>query len=134
MAGPSGSKVQVGNTSKFSVLDAKGSKVKHVIPAAAAPAGASAVGDEEHGKREKTRLTESTGKLIGEGRGRIGGEFTPQPNPAFLGERASKFDAIALKQKERLAQKPKIEITVLLPDGTEKKGISYQTTPMDIAK
>eukprot|EP00904_Undaria_pinnatifida_P009307 jgi/Undpi1/5506/HiC_scaffold_2.g00785.m1 len=55
-------------------------------------------------------------------------------NPAFLRARASKFDAIAAKQKERLAQKPKIEITVLLPDGTEKKGISYETTPMDIAK
>ena len=45
MAGPAGGKVQVGNTSKFSVLDAKGSKVKHVFTSPAAPA-ASAVGDE----------------------------------------------------------------------------------------
>ncbi|CAN0148234.1 unnamed protein product, partial [Hapterophycus canaliculatus] len=57
-----------------------------------------------------------------------------QPNPSFLKERAAKFDAIAAKQKERLAQKPKQEITILLPDGTEKKGVSYETTPMDIAK
>ena len=57
-----------------------------------------------------------------------------QPNPAFLKERASKFDAIAVRQKERLAAKPKVEITVVLPDGTEKKGLSYETTPMDIAK
>lgn len=28
--------------------------------------------------REKTRLTESTGQLIQEGRGKIGGEFTLQ--------------------------------------------------------
>lgn len=46
MAGPAGGKVQVGNTSKFSVLDAKGSKVKHVIPSPAAAPAASAVGDE----------------------------------------------------------------------------------------
>lgn len=57
-----------------------------------------------------------------------------QPNPSFLKERASKFDAIAAKQKERLAAKPKEEITILLPDGTVKKGLSYETTPMDIAK
>lgn len=34
--------------------------------------------DPKHGKREKTRLTESTGKLIQQGKGRIGGEFTLQ--------------------------------------------------------
>ncbi|CAN0264499.1 unnamed protein product, partial [Ectocarpus sp. 8 AP-2014] len=55
-------------------------------------------------------------------------------NPQFLKERSAKFDAIAARQKERLAQKPKLEITVVLPDGTEKKGVSYETTPMDIAK
>lgn len=37
MAGPAAAgKVQVGRTSKFSVLDAKGSKVKHVVAAPAA--------------------------------------------------------------------------------------------------
>lgn len=36
MAGPAAGKVQVGRTSKFSVLDPKGSKVKHVAVAPAA--------------------------------------------------------------------------------------------------
>lgn len=58
----------------------------------------------------------------------------PQANPAFLKDRAAKFDAIAAKQGKRLADKPRIEITIALPDGTEKKGVSYETTPMDIAK
>lgn len=35
-------KVQVGQTSKFSVLDAKGSKVKHVVIPAPSPAGGGA--------------------------------------------------------------------------------------------
>ncbi|CAM9632643.1 unnamed protein product [Scytosiphon promiscuus] len=135
MAGPAAGKVQVGRTSKFSVLDPKGSKVKHVAAVVAAAGGDE--GAKKDGKRandNKTRLTESTGKLIEEGRGKIGGDPLLLPNPSFLKERASKFDAIAAKQKERLAQKPKEEITILLPDGTEKKGISYETTPMDIAK
>lgn len=45
MAGPAAGKVQVGHTSKFSVLDPKGSKVKHVVIQAAA-ATAAAVGGE----------------------------------------------------------------------------------------
>eukprot|EP00904_Undaria_pinnatifida_P009306 jgi/Undpi1/5505/HiC_scaffold_2.g00784.m1 len=80
MVEPAAGKVKVGHTSKFSVLDAKGSKVKHVAIKAAA-ATAADVGDEgaqQHGQRDKTRLTESTGKLIGAGRGRIGGDFTQQ--------------------------------------------------------
>lgn len=39
MAGPAVGKVQVGQTSKFSVLDASGSKVKHVVHAPAADEG-----------------------------------------------------------------------------------------------
>lgn len=57
-----------------------------------------------------------------------------QANPDFLKKRVAKFDAIAEKHKERLARKPKEGITIVLPDGTEKKGVSYETTPMDIAK
>ncbi|CAN0264441.1 unnamed protein product, partial [Ectocarpus sp. 8 AP-2014] len=61
--------------------DPTGSKVKHVVAPAAA-ATAPTVADEDankDGKREsKTRLTESTGKLIEEGRGNIGGDFTLQ--------------------------------------------------------
>lgn len=48
MAGPAAAgKVQVGRTSKFSVLDAQGSKVKHVV--AAAPAA----GDEGEGRGDR---------------------------------------------------------------------------------
>ena len=45
MVEPAAGKVKVGHTSKFSVLDAKGSKVKHVAIKAAA-ATAADVGDE----------------------------------------------------------------------------------------
>lgn len=126
MPGPKG--VQVGQTYKFAVFDAAGSKVKHVVtkPEEGAPP--------QHGRRENARLTETTGQLIEQGRGKIGGDFAVQANPAFLKDRAAKFDAIAAKQGKRLADKPRIEITIALPDGTEKKGVSYETTPMDIAK
>lgn len=60
--------------------------------------------------------------------------FVGQPNPSFLAERSAKCDAVAAKQKERLAKKPRVPIKIVLPDGTEKMGTSYETSPMDIAK
>ncbi|CAM9886383.1 unnamed protein product, partial [Discosporangium mesarthrocarpum] len=119
-------KVKVNRTSKFSVLDPRASKVKHILE----DAGKSP----KQGKRDKTRLTESTSKLIEEDKGHIGGEFALQPNPSFLAERAKKFDAAAAKQAARLKEKPRVTISVMLPDGTEREGVSYETTPMDIAK
>ncbi|CAM9265929.1 unnamed protein product, partial [Choristocarpus tenellus] len=84
--------------------------------------------------RDKTRLTESTGKLIGEGKGLIGGNFKLEPNPDFLQVRSAKFDAAAEKQRQRLVAKPRVPIKVTLPDGTVKEAVSYETAPMDIAK
>lgn len=57
-----------------------------------------------------------------------------QGNPSFLAERAAKFEEIAAKQRERIAAKPRVVIKIVLPNGTEKEGVSYDTTPMDIAK
>lgn len=57
-----------------------------------------------------------------------------QANPAFLKGRAAKFDAVLEKQRGRLAAKPRVSIKITLPDGTEKEGVSYDTSPMDIAK
>eukprot|EP00611_Tribonema_gayanum_P010835 TRINITY_DN20953_c0_g1_i1.p1 TRINITY_DN20953_c0_g1~~TRINITY_DN20953_c0_g1_i1.p1 ORF type:complete len:780 (+),score=275.37 TRINITY_DN20953_c0_g1_i1:107-2446(+) len=115
---------KVNPTAKFTVLDPASSKVNHVESAAAA------VSTADH----KTRLTKSTGKLVDESaQGRIGGPFTVTKDPAFLKDRMAVFEAAAAKQQERHAAKPRVPITITLPDGSVREGISWQTTPMDIA-
>eukprot|EP00953_Heterococcus_sp_UTEX-ZZ885_P032493 16968-Heterococcus_DN1.PRE.1 len=133
MSGTPDSKFRVSNTSKFGVIDPASSKVVHVTakPAdAAAPAAAASGGKADH----KTRLTKSTGKLVDEaGKGRIGGPFTVTKDPAYLKDRLSVFAAAVERQKERHAAKPRVPITVTLPDGSTREGTSWVTTPMDIA-
>jgi threonyl-tRNA synthetase len=133
MSGTPDSKFRVSNTSKFGVIDPASSKVVHVTakPAdAAAPAAAASGAKADH----KTRLTKSTGKLVDEaGKGRIGGPFTVTKDPTYLKDRLSVFAAAVERQKERHAAKPRVPITVTLPDGSTREGTSWVTTPMDIA-
>ncbi|KAJ2426691.1 threonyl-tRNA synthetase [Coemansia sp. RSA 2531] len=44
------------------------------------------------------------------------------------------FDELFQKQKEEIAQKPREKIAITLADGSEREGLSWETTPMDIAK
>ncbi|CAM9405474.1 unnamed protein product [Chrysoparadoxa australica] len=100
-------------TTKFTVIDPKGTKVNHT----------------------KTRLTKSTGKLVDEqGKGRIGGPFQPTTSPTYLTERMEVFKKAGAAQAERFKQKRHLPITITLPDGSTKEGTSWETTPMDVAK
>ena len=40
----------------------------------------------------------------------------------------------ALEQNSRKPAQPRQEITITLPDGAERKGTSWETSPMDVAK
>ncbi|KAJ2892951.1 threonyl-tRNA synthetase [Coemansia aciculifera] len=54
--------------------------------------------------------------------------------PAFIEQRIRIFDELYQKQQEEIAQKPREKIAITLPDGSEREGLSWETTPMDIAK
>jgi threonyl-tRNA synthetase len=64
----------------------------------------------------------------------IGGDHKFQKKPAFLAERNAMFDRLYLVQKEKYATMPKEPITITLPDGNTKQGVSFETTPLMVAK
>lgn len=59
-------------------------------------------------------------------------EFTPTPD--FFAHRLALFDKLKKEQDDERAKQDRKEITIALPDGKEKKGTAYETSPMDIAK
>lgn len=56
-----------------------------------------------------------------------------QRNAPFLAARQSVFERIAARQRAELEAKPRVPIRVVLPDGREMEGVSWQTTPLDVA-
>ena len=56
------------------------------------------------------------------------------PVPSFIEDRIKLWDKLKLAADEELAQKPKTKINVTLPDGKIVEGLSWQSTPYDIAK
>ena len=90
--------------------------------------------DEAKSKRtDGTRLIKSSEGRIGEDQGRIGGDFEVNPNPSYIQHRIEVFERVAKKRAEELAKMPKEPIEITLPDGSVKNGVSYETSPMDIA-
>ncbi|KAI9505467.1 threonyl-tRNA synthetase [Coemansia sp. RSA 1358] len=53
--------------------------------------------------------------------------------PEFIEHRNRIFDELYKKQQEEIAQKPREKIVITLPDGSEREGVAWETTPMDIA-
>ena len=86
-------------------------------------------------KRETTRANKEHGDRI-DGLGIIGGPFVINPNPSFLNSRTDVFDKLWATQEEKYAQLSGDgkKIYVTLPNGDIKEGISFLTTPYDIAK
>lgn len=66
--------------------------------------------------------------------GRFPGSFTPSPQPDFLKRRLEVWDRLWQKAQAELQEKPKQAIQVTLPDGSVLEGISYVTTPLEIAE
>ncbi|KAJ7704359.1 hypothetical protein B0H17DRAFT_1039387 [Mycena rosella] len=57
-----------------------------------------------------------------------------QPPPAFFDHRIKIFDKLKAEHDEFVKAQPHDEIIVTMPDGSERKGKSWETSPMDVAK
>ncbi|PCH37518.1 threonyl-tRNA synthetase [Wolfiporia cocos MD-104 SS10] len=57
-----------------------------------------------------------------------------QPPPEFFDHRVKMFDQLKAEYDEFVKAQPRSEIDITLPDGSIRKGISWETSPMDIAK
>lgn len=64
----------------------------------------------------------------------IGGEWKFQKKPKFLTERNAYFKELFDAQKIKYTTMPQEPITITLPDGGQKQGVSFKTTPLDVAK
>jgi threonyl-tRNA synthetase len=84
-------------------------------------------------EQEGRRITAASGPQVLT-TGKIGGEFQIGADPAFIQERARLFDAFWARQLEATSLKPKETIVITLPNGSSKEGVSWQTTPLDVAK
>lgn len=62
------------------------------------------------------------------------GPVEMNPPPEFINRRLEIFDRIRQRQVEELAQKPREEIKVTMPDGSVKLGVAWETTPGEIAR
>ncbi|KAJ3262178.1 threonyl-tRNA synthetase [Chytriomyces hyalinus] len=56
------------------------------------------------------------------------------PRPAYIDHRITMFDALKVKYDALVAAKPRVPITVTLPDGRDMNGTAWETTPFEIAK
>ncbi|KAH9992345.1 threonyl-tRNA synthetase [Russula vinacea] len=57
-----------------------------------------------------------------------------QPTPDFFDHRVKIFEDLRAEYDSFLQAQPRQEITITLPDGAERKGTSWETSPMDVAK
>jgi len=57
-----------------------------------------------------------------------------QPTPGFFDHRVKIFEGLRAEYDAFVQAQPRQEITITLPDGTERKGTSWETSPMDVAK
>ncbi|PIA15012.1 cytoplasmic threonine-tRNA ligase Trs1 [Coemansia reversa NRRL 1564] len=75
-------------------------------------------------KGDKSKKTKGSGNA----------PLAPQlERPEFIEHRNRIFDELYQKQQQEIAQKPREKITITLPDGSEREGTSWETTPMEIA-
>ncbi|SAM00894.1 hypothetical protein [Absidia glauca] len=58
-------------------------------------------------------------------------EFSPAPE--YLQHRIDMFDRLKVEYDELIKNKPRVPITITLPDGSVKEGTSWETSPMTIA-
>lgn len=83
---------------------------------------------------DNKRITKGTEHSIQKQDGKIGGEFQKTPKPQFLDERLKIWDELYAKQQEFQKSLPREKITITLRDGKQVEGISFDTSPLDIAK
>jgi hypothetical protein len=94
-----------------------------------------ASGKRQEGQQGSRAIKSSDGRIEAASSGSlIGGEFTIQQNPPYIKEREDYFNLLLARQQEQLASKPDIPIIITLPNGEQKQGLAFKTTPYDIAK
>lgn len=84
-------------------------------------------------REEKSRAKEGTTHTLKAG-GKIGGHLEIRSDPPFLQERLLKYEEIKKVFLSKIEAKPNVPIKITLPDGTVKEGVSWKTTPLDIAR
>ncbi|KAJ7164913.1 hypothetical protein C8R46DRAFT_1035576 [Mycena filopes] len=57
-----------------------------------------------------------------------------QPPPAFFDHRLKIFEKLKAEHDEFVKAQPRDDIAITMPDGSERKGKSWETSPMDVAK
>ncbi|KAJ7253069.1 hypothetical protein B0H12DRAFT_1233777 [Mycena haematopus] len=57
-----------------------------------------------------------------------------QPPPAFFDHRIKIFEKLKAEHDEFVKTQPRDDIVITMPDGSERKGKSWETSPMDVAK
>ena len=115
------------NPAALAKLAALNPLAEGAVASSSAAAGGSA------GRKDGKRTIASSGGKVAAGAERIGGEFTPEADPAWLKERDTFLSAIAARNAEKEAKLVRAPITVTLPDGKQIEGKAWETSPLDIA-
>lgn len=56
-----------------------------------------------------------------------------QPPPAFIEHRQKLWDKLIKERNDWVAAQEQVPIKIVLPDGSQKDGQAWKTTPYDIA-
>ncbi|KAK9479594.1 hypothetical protein V1514DRAFT_327644 [Lipomyces japonicus] len=97
------------------------------VPIPAQPAAATADDKKQQPKKAKKAKKEAAGAGGG-----VPLEITPAPE--FIPHRIQLFEELKKRYDDEIASKPRFEITVTLKDGSNKTGISWETTPFSIVR
>ncbi len=84
--------------------------------------------------KENKRIAKGTEHSIQHQRVNITKEFVKTTSPQFLAEREKKWEEFYAKQQEYFKSLPREKINLKLKDGKCVEGVSFETTPLDIAK
>ncbi|KAF8461049.1 cytoplasmic threonine-tRNA ligase Trs1 [Kalaharituber pfeilii] len=79
-------------------------------------------------KKQKTKKADKNGGAAADDR-----PIELDPPPAYITHRIKLFEALKADYDKDVADKPREEITITLPDGATKIGKSWETSPMSIA-
>lgn len=94
---------------------------------------ASAPSPSTHGRKEGGRAVASSRGKVTDAGVRIGGSFSPAPDPAWVKSRNDVLEAVVARQAALLESVAKPPITVTLPDGSTRPATAFVTSPLDIA-
>ena len=87
---------------------------------------------QQSGKDKKKKEKGNAGKKEGGNSG--GSKCELDPPPGYIDERIKMFDQLKAEYDAELEAKEKTPITITLPDGKQVDGLSWQTTPYQIAQ